>query len=62
LGRLARMHNNANVISLPGRFVTPDMARLIVDAWLTATFEAGRHVPRLAAVAAYETTRQIPQS
>lgn len=54
LGRLAREHNNANVISLPGRFVTPQQACDIVSAWLHATYEGGRHDARLAYIASYE--------
>jgi ribose 5-phosphate isomerase B len=46
--RLARAHNNANVISLGQRLITEDQARQIVEAWLTAEFEGGRHERRIA--------------
>ena len=45
--RLAKEHNNANVISMGGRLVEPDVAKRIVDAWLGATFEGGRHLRRI---------------
>jgi len=44
---LAKTHNNANVISIGERMVTPKMALRIVDAWLSAEFEGGRHQRRI---------------
>ncbi len=44
---LAREHNNANVLSLPARFITEQGALDIVDAFLTASFEGGRHQRRI---------------
>jgi ribose 5-phosphate isomerase B len=46
--RLAREHNNANVICIGERLVGPEVAREALDAWLGATFEGGRHVGRVA--------------
>lgn len=45
--RLARAHNNANMISLGQRMMTPDVALAAVDAWLDAAFEGGRHERRI---------------
>lgn len=45
--RLARAHNDANMIALGQRMVTADSARHIVEAWLSTPFEGGRHVQRL---------------
>ncbi len=45
--QLTRMHNNANIISLPGRFVEFDMAWEILKAFLTTDFEGGRHEVRV---------------
>src|SRR5262245_54747871 len=45
--RLARTHNDANMISLGERMVTEVMALSIVDVWLTTPFEGGRHVARI---------------
>ena len=47
--RLAREHNDANVLSLGGRIVAPEFAFAIVDTFLEAKFEGGRHVRRLGA-------------
>ncbi len=45
--RLTKEHNNANVISIGARMVTPEMAQTIVDTWLGAEYEGGRHQARL---------------
>ena len=47
LGALAKQHNNANILSLPARFITEEMARDIVEAYITAEFEGGRHQRRI---------------
>lgn len=47
---LTRMHNNANVLSIPGRFVTEDEARAIVKEFFTTEFEGGRHCDRVAKI------------
>ena len=45
--RLARQHNDANLISLGQRMVTEDEAMEIVRVWLETPFEGGRHVRRI---------------
>ena len=45
--RLAKEHNDANVISIGARLVSESLAIEIVDAWLNAEFEGGRHVRRI---------------
>ncbi len=52
--RLARSHNDANVLSLGARLVTETVARGVVAAFLTTPFEGGRHVPRLEQLRAIE--------
>ena len=47
IARLARAHNNANVLVLPARFVTEQDALAILRAWLDAPFEGGRHERRV---------------
>ena len=47
IARLARQHNDANVCSIPARFVNPDTAKSIVDIFLSTNFEGGRHVERI---------------
>ena len=54
MARLAREHNNANVLALASKFVSAEQAKEIVDAWLAADFEGGRHIPRLDRIKAYE--------
>ena len=44
---LAKQHNNANVLSLGQRQISKELALEIVDAWLNATFEGGRHKRRI---------------
>jgi len=44
---LARRHNDANVLSLGGRILAADLARSIVDTFLGAAFEGGRHQRRI---------------
>ncbi len=45
--RMAREHNDANVLSLGGRIVAEHFAMNIVDVFLETVFEGGRHVARL---------------
>ena len=54
MAMLARAHNDANVLALASNFVWGEMAKKILDVWLTTEFEGGRHVPRLDKIQAYE--------
>ena len=47
VARLAKEHNNANLIALGQRMVDPDLALDIVRAWLKAEFQQGRHQRRI---------------
>lgn len=47
IAKLAREHNNANILSLPARFVSSAMAKEILKAYLSAKFEGGRHQRRI---------------
>ena len=51
LSTLARTHNNANVICIPARFVSESEAVQIVDAFINAEFEGGRHARRVGKIA-----------
>ena len=44
---LARRHNDANVCSIPARFIDQETAKNIVDTFLTTAFEGGRHIGRI---------------
>jgi ribose 5-phosphate isomerase B len=52
--RLARQHNDANVLSLGARILSPELALVIIDVFLSTSFEGGRHIPRLAEIATIE--------
>src|SRR6478609_9768292 len=43
LAALARQHNDANILCLPARFISEQLAEKIVDKFLNSTFEGGRH-------------------
>jgi len=47
LAALARQHNNANVLCLPARFVSSELAEKILDRFLNSSFEGGRHARRV---------------
>lgn len=48
--RLARAHNDANVLSLGERLVPADLVIPIVDVWLETPFDGGRHARRIAQI------------
>jgi ribose 5-phosphate isomerase B len=50
LAGLARQHNNANVVCLPARFVSYELAEKITDRFLHENFEGGRHEKRVAKI------------
>lgn len=50
LAALARQHNNANVLCIPARFVSEPEAMAIVDSFLNASFEGGRHEKRVSKI------------
>ena len=50
IASLARQHNNANILCVPARFVSKQKAFKIVDAWLNAEFEGGRHQNRVSKI------------
>lgn len=47
IAHLARQHNNANVLVMPGRFINTDTARDILDEFFSTEFEGGRHQNRI---------------
>jgi len=52
--RLAREHNDANVLGLGARVIAPTYAKEIVRLWLATPFEGGRHVARIEQIAMIE--------
>ncbi len=47
IAKLSRQHNNANVICIPARFVSADLAKEMVETFLATPFEGGRHANRV---------------
>ena len=47
LASLARRHNDANILCLPARFISLDLAEKVLEAFLAASFEGGRHARRV---------------
>ncbi|HMQ05070.1 MAG TPA: ribose 5-phosphate isomerase B [Pyrinomonadaceae bacterium] len=58
IARLAREHNDANVLALPARFLDDDQAKGILRAWFDADFEGGRHQRRVAKITELETSEE----
>lgn len=54
IAHLIRQHNNANVLVMPGRFINHEMARKIIDEFLSTNFEGGRHQRRVEKIAIHE--------
>lgn len=50
IASLARQHNDANIISLPARFITEQQAKEMVEVFLNTAFEGGRHANRVAKI------------
>lgn len=52
--KLSREHNDTNILALGARVVGVELAKMIVDIWLTTGFEGGRHAERIKKIAEYE--------
>jgi ribose 5-phosphate isomerase B len=57
--RLSRQHNNTNILCLGARVVGIELAKMIVDEWLAATFEGGRHAVRVGQIREIEEHGRI---
>lgn len=55
--QLSRQHNDTNVLAFGSRVVGLELAKMIVDAWLGAQYEGGRHQQRVEAITAIEQQR-----
>ena len=51
LASLARQHNNANVLAIPARFISMELAQEMVQIFLSTAFEGGRHQNRVGKIA-----------
>ncbi len=52
--KLSRQHNNTNIIAFGARVVGIELAKMIVDEWLNASFEGGRHAGRVEMISKLE--------
>ena len=50
IAELARLHNDANIIARPARFITEEQAKEMVTCFLNTAFEGGRHATRVAKI------------
>ena len=50
IAELARQHNDANILVMPGRFIDKETAKQCVDKFLNTPFEGGRHQARIDAI------------
>lgn len=57
--KLSREHNNTNIIAFGARVVGPELAKMIVDEWLGAEFQGGRHQRRIDMIAEIEETQNL---
>ncbi len=57
--KLSREHNNTNIIAFGARVVGPELAKMIVDEWLGAEFQGGRHQRRIDMIAEIEDTQNL---
>ncbi len=55
--KLSRMHNDTNILCMGARVVGIDLAKMILDEWLKAEFEGGRHAKRVDQIAEIEATQ-----
>jgi ribose 5-phosphate isomerase B len=55
--RLAKEHNDANMISIGQRTISLEAALVVVDNWLTAEFQGGRHARRVQEITEMDSTR-----
>ena len=47
IAELARLHNNANILTLPARFISEEEAKKCIEVFYTTAFEGGRHADRV---------------
>ena len=52
--KLSRQHNNTNILAFGARVIGIELAKMIIDEWLSAEFEGGRHQTRVDMITAIE--------
>lgn len=59
--RLSRQHNNSNILAFGARVIGIEMAKMIIEEWLNAEFEGGRHQTRVDMIMDIEDRKCNPQ-
>ena len=57
--KLSKQHNNTNIIALGARVIGIETAKMIVDEWLAAEYEGGRHQVRIDMISEIEQTQHL---
>ncbi|AUH00234.1 ribose 5-phosphate isomerase B [Prodigiosinella confusarubida] len=57
--KLSREHNNTNILAMGARVIGSEMAKMIIDQWLSARFEGGRHQERIDQISAIEHSQHM---
>ena len=57
--KLSKQHNNTNVIAFGARVIGVELAKMIVDEWINAKFEGGRHKTRVDMIMEIEATQHL---
>ena len=57
--KLSKQHNNSNIIAFGSRVIGIETAKMIVDEWLNAQYEGGRHQKRIDMIAEIEETQHL---
>lgn len=60
--RLSKQHNNTNIIAFGARVIGVETAKMILDEWLNAEYEGGRHQTRIDMIAEIEQTQHLKEA
>ena len=60
--KLSKQHNNTNIIAFGARVIGIETAKMIVDEWLAAEYEGGRHAIRVGEIAEIEETQHLKEA
>lgn len=60
--RLSKQHNNSNIIAFGARVIGIETAKMILDEWLAAEYEGGRHQKRIDMIAEIEQTHALKEA
>jgi ribose 5-phosphate isomerase B len=60
--KLSKQHNNTNIIAFGARVIGIETAKMIVDEWLAAEYEGGRHAIRVGEITEIEETQHLKEA